>query len=304
MRVRVSPPAHLFTMFNFLHNFNPDPVMFSFGVLRIYWYGFFIVLGVSLALLVVLFLAKKYRIGKDDILDLSFYLFVFGIIGARIYDIFLEWRYYIEHPIDTLKIWEGGLAIHGGILAGILVIYFFIKKKKLKGLSGHNLLENFFSLSSLVVVGLSLGQAIGRWGNYFNQELFGKPTSSALGIYIDPVNRPLEYLSYSWFHPTFLYESIGCLVIFLILISCHWYFSKKKKNNFKPNVLIVSLYLILYSVLRFSLEFVRIDFAPTFLGWRWPQIMSLLLILVTVWFNIKIHFQEKLKYINKNNYEE
>lgn len=277
--------------------------MLSFGVLRIYWYGFFIVLGVSLALLVVLFLAKKYRINKDDILDLSFYLFVFGVIGARIYDIFLEWEYYLEYPLDTLKIWEGGLAIHGGILVGILVIYFFIKKKKIKGLVGQSLLEKFFSLSSLVVVGVSLGQTIGRWGNYFNQELFGRPTNVAWGIYIDPINRPLEYLYSSWFHPTFLYESIGCLIIFLILISCHWIFLKKKKNGFKSNVLIVSLYLILYSVLRFSLEFVRIDFAPTFLGWRWPQIMSLLLILITIWFNIKIHFQEKLKYINKNNYE-
>jgi len=273
--------------------------MFSFGVLRIYWYGFFIVLGVFLALLMVVFLAKKYKINKDDILDLSFYLFIFGIIGARIYDIFLEWRYYLQHPIDTFKIWEGGLAIHGGILAGILVIYFFIKYKKIKNLGEQNLLEKFFLLSSLVVVGVSLGQAIGRWGNYFNQELFGRPTNNFLKMYIDPNNRPLEYLSESWFHPTFLYESIGCLIIFFILVGCHWYFLKKKKNGFKSTVLIVSLYLVLYSVLRFSLEFVRIDFAPTFIGLRWPQVMSLILILITIWFNIKIYFEDKLKYINK-----
>ncbi|HOZ53208.1 MAG TPA: prolipoprotein diacylglyceryl transferase [bacterium] len=286
-------------MFNFLHIFNPSPIMFSFGVLRIYWYGFFIVLGVFLALLMVVFLAKKYKINKDDILDLSFYLFIFGIIGARIYDIFLEWRYYLQHPIDTFKIWEGGLAIHGGILAGILVIYFFIKYKKIKNLGEQNLLEKFFLLSSLVVVGVSLGQAIGRWGNYFNQELFGRPTNNFLKMYIDPNNRPLEYLSESWFHPTFLYESIGCLIIFFILVGCHWYFLKKKKNGFKSTVLIVSLYLVLYSVLRFSLEFVRIDFAPTFIGLRWPQVMSLILILITIWFNIKIYFEDKLKYINK-----
>jgi phosphatidylglycerol:prolipoprotein diacylglycerol transferase len=278
-------------MFNLLHNFNPDPLLFSIGFLKIYWYGFFIVLAFLIAFFLIIFLTKKYNIDKKIIIDLVFYLFIFGIIGARIYDIFLEWRYYLNNPIDIFKIWEGGLAIHGAILAGIIVIIVFVKKYK-----GMNQKENnFFRIASIIAPALALGQAIGRWGNYFNQELFGSPTSSFWGIFIDPINRPIDYYSFSYFHPTFLYESVGCFIIFIILIIYHLVIIKKNKISFKNDFIIVSLYFILYSILRFSLEFIRIDFAPVFLGLRWPQIMSLILILAFIILYVKLYLYKNCK---------
>ena len=280
-------------MFNLLHNFNPDPLLFSIGFLKIYWYGFFIVLAFFTAFLVVLFLAKKYNIDKKIIIDLVFYLFIFGIIGARVYDIFLEWRYYLNNPIDIFKIWEGGLAIHGAILAGIIVVIIFVKKYKV--INKKETKNNFFRIASIIVPALALGQAIGRWGNYFNQELFGLPTSSFLGIFIDPTNRPIEYFSYSYFHPTFFYESLACFIIFIILMIYHFVIIKKNKISFKNDFIIVALYFILYSILRFCLEFIRIDFAPVFLGLRWPQIMSLILILVFIILYVKLYLYKDRK---------
>jgi phosphatidylglycerol---prolipoprotein diacylglyceryl transferase len=264
-------------MTSFLHNFKPDPIMFSFFSIDIYWYGFFIVLAVISALLISLFLGKRNGINKDDLFDLFFYLIVFGLIGARVYDIFLELPHYIENPTDTFKIWQGGLAIHGGILAGIIVLWFFVKKKKIRGLSYASFWDDLFSLSFIVTPGLALAQSIGRWGNYFNQELFGLPTSSFWGIPIDRLNRPVEYFDQEYFHPTFLYESFGSFLIFLILIFIHFNFLKNKKEaSFKTKFFVTATYFIGYSVLRFFLEFVRIDFSPVILGLRAPQLFSLI----------------------------
>lgn len=276
-------------MLNYFHNFNPNSILISIGFLKIYWYGFFIVLGSLIALLIILFLSKKYKIEKDIIIDLFFYLFIFGVIGARIYDVFLEWRYYVKNPIDVFKIWQGGLAIHGAILSGIIVLIVFIKKVKIKSLEKFSFFEKFFKILSILVPGLVFAQFIGRWGNYFNQELFGRPTNLPWGIFIDPINRPLLYSSYSYFHPTFLYESLGCLLIFLILVFIHLNIIKKNKTNFKNSFLIVAIYFIFYSILRFFLEFIRIDFAPIIGGWRWPQIISVLIVVFFVFLTFKIN---------------
>lgn len=279
-------------MINFLHSFEPNPVLVSFGLIKIHWYGFFIVLAIILALSVSFFLANKYRINKDDLFDLSFYLIIFGIVGARIYDVFLEWRYYLENPLDVFKIWQGGLAIHGGILAGILVLCFFVKKKKIRGLSGNNFWDDFFSLSFIIVPGLALAQSVGRWGNYFNQELFGSPTNLPWGIPINILNRPVEYIFNDFFHPTFLYESIGSLFIFALLISFHFYFLRKDKVSFQLKFFVSASYLILYSILRFFLEFIRIDFAPMFLGLRFPQIMSVLIVLFCIFLIFNFNYKK------------
>ncbi len=284
-----SPYSH---MVNFLHNFEPSSVIFQVGFFKIHWYGFFIVLGVFLAFFLTLFLAKKYKIDKDTIIDLAFYLIIFGIIGARVYDVFLEWHYYIENPVDIFKIWQGGLAIHGAVLAGFIVLWIFLKKTKIKSLENFSQWFRFFRLTAIIAPGLALAQVIGRWGNYFNQELFGYPTTLPWGIYINPDNRPFEYLNNSFFHPTFLYESLGCLVIFLILISIHLYIIKKNKINFKNDFLITALYLILYSILRFSLEFIRIDFAPEIFGLRFPQFISIIIVIVIIGLIPKIYFKK------------
>lgn len=280
-------------MLNFLHTNLPKSILLNLGFIKIYWYGFLIAIGAIIAITITIKLAKYYNIKKKTIINLSFYLIIFGIIGARIYHILLELPYYIKYPINSIKIWEGGLAIHGGIIAGIITIYFFTKKIKIDQLTQW---QKIFLFTSIIVPGLALAQAIGRWGNYFNQELFGTPTNLSWGIPINIFNRPLNYLSATHFHPTFLYESLGNLSIFLILIAFHAFAIKRKKINTKYCLIITICYIALYSILRFFLEFIRIDHTLEILGLRTPQIISLfiiLIIIITLIINIilkKLHF--------------
>ncbi|MDD4333453.1 MAG: prolipoprotein diacylglyceryl transferase [Patescibacteria group bacterium] len=279
-------------MANFLHAFHPTPILVSLGPIQIHWYGIFIVVGMICAIAIAIKLAGYYQIKKETVIDLSFYLIIFGIIGARLYDVCLEWRYYLEYPWNVFKIWNGGLAIHGAIIAGLIVVWVFASKLASKPHPNPLLSkergrlalarEKFWLLCSLVVPGLALALAIGRWGNYFNQEIFGYPTDLPWGIPIDFMNRPLEYISSEYFHPTFLYESVGSLVIFIILILFHFYIIKKKKFKTTFYFLLSTSYLVMYSILRFSLEFVRIDRTPVVFGLRWPQIISLFVIMVCV----------------------
>ncbi len=295
---------------SFLHTFHPQPILISFGPINIHWYGLLVVLGILAAIFTALKLAGYYNIKKEVIIDLSFYLVIFGIIGARLYDVLLELPYYLNHPLDIFKIWQGGLAIHGAIIAGIAVIWLFAKKRQL----------NFWLLAAIITPGLALAQAIGRWGNYFNQELFGAPTGLPWGIPIDLINRPIKYIGYEFFHPTFLYESIGNFVIFFILIAIHDRIIKKKNiNPAEQNMFHVSpaahraagqvcfpgraplaasrfrgqarsgagmfhvlSYAILYSFLRFSTEFIRIDKTPEIFSLRFPQIISLIIIFLSI----------------------
>ncbi len=255
-------------MINFLHNFQPNPILISLGPLNLYWYGLFMVSGILAALIVSFRLAKYYKIDSNTLLDLCFWLIINGLIGARVYDILLEYTYYLNNPLDIFKIWQGGLAIHGAIIGGLLTIYFFSRKRTLSP----------WRLIALALPGLALGQALGRWGNYFNQELFGLPTSAPWGIPIQVLNRPWAYISNSYFQPTFLFESLGCLIIFTSLLLFNIYFIKKNKLNKTFFVWMIVYYMISYSILRFTLETIRIDWAPTFLGLRWPQFMSLIII--------------------------
>ena len=199
----------------FLHNYNPDPIIFSFSQIQIYWYGFFISAGILAGLIIVSKLAEKYKISKDKIFNLSVYLIIFGLLGARVYSVILDFHHYFEYPIDIFKIWQGGLAIHGAIIGGLAAGYVCAKKQKL----------NFSLTADIAAVSVALGQAIGRWGNYFNQEVFGKPTNLPWGIPIDKINRPDIYQSVQYFHPAFLYESILNLINFFILLFLH-----KKKD--------------------------------------------------------------------------
>jgi len=259
-------------MINWLHNFNPQALLVSFGPFHIYWYGLFMVSGILIALGTSSILAKYYKIKADTLLDLAFWLIINGLIGARLYDVLLELSYYKSNPLDIFKIWQGGLAIHGAIIAGLITTYFFARKHKI----------SLWTLSALIVPGLALAQAIGRWGNYFNQELFGLPTSLPWGIPISILNRPIAYLDYDYFQPTFLYESLGCFVIFIILISFSIYLIKTKKINDYYCIWVSSLYMILYSILRFSLEYIRADVTPIIFHMRWPQVISLIIILASL----------------------
>lgn len=256
-------------MIHFLHTNIPEAILISFGTLKIYWYGFFIVFSILLSSVIILKLAEYYEIKKETIIDIAFWLIINGLIGGRVYHIFLEFNFYIQHPTQMIKVWQGGLAIHGAIFASLATLYYFARKNKI----------DFWTLSSLFAPGLALGQTIGRWGNYFNQELYGKPTNAPWGIPIEIGHRLPEYYNYKFFHPTFIYESFGNLIIFLILMLIHFFIIKK--HIFSPKKLVFT-YLILYSLLRFSLEFIRIDTTPFVLGLRFPQIISIIIIVVVV----------------------
>jgi phosphatidylglycerol---prolipoprotein diacylglyceryl transferase len=268
----------LHVMFTFLHSFNPQPILINLGPVKVYWYGVFIVVGILAAIAISIKLAEKYRLDKNIIIDSSFLLIIGGIIGARLLHVLLELPFYIKNPLNIFMLWQGGLAIHGAIIAGIIILYYFTRKNKL----------NFWLLASIYAPGLALAQSIGRWGNYFNQELFGRPTNLPWGIPIIPINRVLEFYNFQYFHPTFLYESIGNFIIFLILIAIH-YFILKNINNDKTTeykkietkyTSCVLLYLIMYSLLRIFIESLRVDVTPIIFGWRLPQITSLILIVL------------------------
>jgi len=261
-------------MINFLHNFSPQAVLFDFGWFKIYWYGVFIVLGIIAGLNVVLRLAKKNQINSEEVYNLGFYLIIFSLIGARIYAVFLDLPYYLQNPEEIIAVWHGGLAIHGGILGGALTLIIYSYKKN----------QSFWKWADIIAPAIALGQTIGRFGNYFNQELFGTPTSLPWGIPIDLPNRPLSYLSARYFHPTFLYESILNLVNFLILIFV-W------ERGVKKSGIIFGIYLINYSIIRILMEFLRTDKAPELLGIRWPVLMSLGLII----FGLTLVFKRKIK---------
>jgi phosphatidylglycerol:prolipoprotein diacylglycerol transferase len=208
-------------MIHWLHTFHPDRVLLSLGPVSIYWYGFFYAVGIGLAIWLAVSLGKKYGLKQDELFDCFFWLIIFGLLGARLYHVLINWSYYGQHLTEIIMIWKGGMAIHGGIIAGVLTGWYFTKKHKI----------DFWKLSSVVVPGLVLAQALGRWGNYFNQELFGRPTNLAWGIPIDLMHRPIEFFSADYFQPLFLYESLGNLLICIILLLIHWYILKHKQNK-------------------------------------------------------------------------
>jgi phosphatidylglycerol:prolipoprotein diacylglycerol transferase len=249
---------------NFLHSFSPNPIAVTFGPLSIYWYGIVLALAMSCALALAVKIGKHKNISSETIFDLAIWLIIGGLIGARMYEIGLNFSYYINAPIEIFQLWNGGLAIHGGLIGGVIALIIYIKKKKL----------DFWKLAAVLTPAVALGQAIGRWGNWFNQELFGVPTSKPWGIPIEALYRPEGYHKFLYFHPTFLYESIGSLVICIFLIFL-------LRHHIK-NQIIVGSYFILYGILRFALEFIKIDPTPLIFNIRWPQIMSIILVIIGV----------------------
>lgn len=252
----------------FLHTYNPQPILDSLGPLTVHWYGLTLSLAALAGFFVLRQLGRRYGLRLSDLETLFFWIVIAGIIGARLYHVLNEWGYYTAHPADIVKIWNGGLAIHGGVLAGLVVVYFFARKKKISG----------WLLADLLAPALALGQAIGRWGNYFNQELFGRPTDLPWGIPIDAFNRPPEYILSKYFHPTFLYESLGSLAVFVILIILHRKRLNQKNNHTAfPAGLIVLIYFIMEPLVRIGTEWLRIDRVPIIAGVRLPLLVSIII---------------------------
>ena len=227
-----------------------NPIAISIFGLDIRWYGIFIALAMLIASAFVLKKGKAMGLVEDDLMDLIIWVLPSAIIGARIYYVlFYDLNYYISTPMEILNLRAGGLAIHGGVIGGVLAGYFVTKRKKMP----------FVKLADIVAPVLILGQAIGRWGNFFNGEAHGGPTNLPWGILVDGVRV----------HPTFLYESIWDFIIFVFLMRI------LNKKHFDSQVL--SLYLILYSVGRFFIEGLRTD--SLMIGpLRVAQVISLALI--------------------------
>jgi len=255
-----------------LHTYTPNPYLIEWGIFKIHWYGFLMVVGGLLGLLLVLRLARFYKIKKQDIFDLVFYFVIFAVLGARIYYVLYAWEFYKTDLLGILRIWEGGLAVHGIMLGGFVAVIFFAYRKKIA----------VWKLLDLTVIGLVCAQILGRWGNYFNQELFGKPVE--WGIAIEPMFRPLEYAKEKFFHPVVMYESLGNVLVLGILLLVFWFLARERKIYGA----VFSSYLILYSVLRFVLEFWRVDYSPEIFGVRWAMIASGALILLGTGLLVKI----------------
>ena len=243
-----------------------NSVAFSIGNFGIHWYSIMVLLGIASAMLVSRIEIKRHNINKNFFTNLVFYVLVFGIIGARIYFVIFNLDYYSSNPIEILKIWHGGLAIHGGIIAGLIVTFIYTKKYKI----------NTLKVIDIMVVGVILAQAIGRWGNFFNQEAYGMVTSrealEALHIPQFIING--MYIDGLYYHPTFLYESLWDLLGFILLIILR----RRKYNKIGE---ITGIYLIWYSIGRIFIEQLRLD--SLMLGsFKVAQIVSVILIIVGI----------------------
>jgi phosphatidylglycerol---prolipoprotein diacylglyceryl transferase len=252
-------------MIQWFHNFIPQPILFQWGWLSLYWYGFIMAIAILIGFVITTRLARREGYSEKQWYDMLFYSLIASLVGARLYHVFLELPYYISHPLEVLQVWHGGLAIHGAIIGAILIVYFYTKKNKCQ----------FAQTLDILVIALIFGQALGRWGNFFNQELFGLPTDLPWGIFIDVMNRPEAFISYTYFHPTFLYESVLSLLLLMGLLVVYKY--KKRIVG-----LVATIYLLGYSMIRFWLEFIRIDKTPELWGLRWPQWASLLIVFLVI----------------------
>ena len=239
---------------------SPGDTFLNLGFLTIRWYGLLISISVVIGLSISKKLAKSRNIDPQYISDILPSLIISSIIGARAYYVIFEWRQYSGNNFFTsfdlfnnviqipsfLAIWQGGIAIHGGLIGGFLCILFFCKSKNIH-------LKTFIDI---LIPSIILGQSIGRWGNFFNNEAFGIPTDLPWKLFIPMQNRPIEFINYQFFHPTFIYESLWNFLIFILLITI--FYQQNNKNSVRPGF-ISCLYLIGYSFGRFWIEGLRID---------------------------------------------
>ena len=226
---------------------SPGPVLFQFGPLILRWYGLLIATAVLIGLKLSSRLAQSRKLENGLISDLLPLLVLFSVIGARLYYVAFEWHNYTNQPMKALAIWEGGIAIHGALIAGTLTLFLFCRWRR----------QPFLDVLDVLVPSLALGQAIGRWGNFFNSEAFGVPTNLPWKLFIPYANRPVIYANDEFFHPTFLYESIWNLLIFVLLIALSRWGSRDRNNL--PSGSLSCIYLIVYSLGRIWIEGLRID---------------------------------------------
>lgn len=248
----------------------PNPIAFTIAGIDVRWYGILIGTGFLLAILLSYKRAPEFGIKSDHILDLALFMIPISVIGARAYYVIFSWDYYAGNIGKILNIRGGGLAIHGGIIAGILVALVLCRHHKI----------SFLNLADLIFPNVALAQAIGRWGNYFNSEAHGGPTDLPWGIMVDDQKV----------HPTFLYESIWCFLLFILLT----YLSKHRKFSGQ----IICLYGILYSIERILVEQLRTD--SLMIGpFKQAQMLSLSVIIVCLLLYVYLNNKKQKGDLNK-----
>ena len=245
-----------------------NPVAFKFGNLSVKWYGIIMAVAIILAVSMAIFEGRKRQIESDDFMDLLLWAVPIGYVGARIYYVIFEWHYYSQHLDEIIAIWNGGIAIYGGLLAGLAVLLVFCYKRMLPP----------FLMLDIITPGVMAAQILGRWGNFINQEAHGGPTTLA---FLQSLHLPDFIINQMkiggvYYQPTFLYESffnlIGLLIILLL---------RHRKHLFKQGEIFM-LYLAWYSVVRFFVEGMRTDSLYLWGSIRVSQMLSVILLIVVI----------------------
>lgn len=245
-----------------------SPVAFKLGNLSVKWYGVIMAMAIILAVSMAIVEGRKRQIESDDFMDLLLWAVPIGYVGARIYYVIFEWNYYSQHLDQIIAIWNGGIAIYGGLLAGLAVLLVFCYKRMLPP----------FLMLDVITPGVMAAQILGRWGNFINQEAHGGPTTLA---FLQSLHLPNFIISQMkiggiYYQPTFLYESFFNLIGLLIIL-----FLRHKKHLFKQGEIFM-LYLAWYSVVRFFVEGMRTDSLYLMGSIRVSQMLSVILLIVVI----------------------
>ncbi|SDZ34424.1 phosphatidylglycerol:prolipoprotein diacylglycerol transferase [Evansella caseinilytica] len=240
-----------------------NPVALELGPITVYWYGIFIGLGAFLGYLLANREAQKRGFPKDMLAELLLYALPLSIIGARIYYVIFRWEHYADQPLKAFAIWEGGLAIHGALIAAVVTAIVFAKKR------GYS----FWKIADITAPSILLGQAIGRWGNFMNQEVYGGEVSRS---FLENMMLPdfiihQMYIDGAYYQPTFLYESVWNLLGVAILLYL-------RRVNLRRGELFIT-YAIWYSVGRFFIEGIRTDYLLIFGVLKTAQVVSIVTVI-------------------------
>ena len=243
-----------------------NPIMFTIGNFELRWYSVLILCAVICVFILSEREASRFNIKKDFMFNLIFWGLIFGIIGARLYYCIFEYNAFKDNLLDIFKVWEGGLAIHGGIIFGLITVILYCKKYNVRVLR----------ITDILCVPLLLGQAIGRWGNFFNQEAHGAATNveTLKRLFVpDFVIKGMNIDGVTYM-PSFFFESIICFIAFIILL-----FVRRGKYN-KVGMM-TALYLVIYGTLRFFIEMGRTD-SLMIGGFKMAQIVSVVMVLIGI----------------------
>ncbi len=242
-----------------------NPYLVDLGIFQISWYSIFILIGLFIGGTLLFRESRKFNINNEFLSNLIFWTIIVAIIGSRLYFVAFHLDYYSNNPIDIIKIWEGGLAIHGAIIFGFLFILFYTMKYKVK----------MIRILDMIVPSLLIGQAVGRWGNFFNQEAFGSEVSKSFLSNLHIPNFIIDnmYVNGAYHHPTFLYESLWCFLGFIIILIIRKFYKYLKNGQLS------GLYFMWYSIGRFFIEALRTD-SLMFRNFKVAQVVSVILFVV------------------------